>query len=74
MKDLKDICRIALVQAEPIMFDKDACLEKALKNIREAAAEKLDLIVFRFTPTLLQLIRAEAFDRIVPAYFSFTDY
>lgn len=46
MKDLKDTCRIALVQAEPIMFDKDACLEKALKNIEEAALEKPDLIVF----------------------------
>lgn len=46
MKDLKDTCRIALVQAEPIMFDKDACLEKALKNIKEAAVEKPDLIVF----------------------------
>ena len=47
MKDLvKDTCRVALVQAEPVMFDKAASLEKALKLINEAAAEKPELIVF----------------------------
>ena len=44
MKDLKDTCRLALVQAQPVMFDKAAGLEKALKLIREAAGA--DLIVF----------------------------
>ena len=29
MKDVKSTCRIALVQAEPVMFDKAAGLEKA---------------------------------------------
>ena len=46
MKDLKDICRIALVQAEPVMFDKAAGLEKTLKLIDEAARKKPDLVVF----------------------------
>ena len=46
MKDVKSTCRIALVQAEPVMFDKAAGLEKALRYIDEAAAQKPDLIVF----------------------------
>ena len=46
MKDVKSICRIALVQAEPVMFDKAAGLEKVLRYIDEAAAQKPDLIVF----------------------------
>lgn len=28
MKDLKDICKVALVQAAPVMFDKKAGVEK----------------------------------------------
>ena len=28
MKDVKNICKVALVQAEPVMFDKKASLEK----------------------------------------------
>ena len=47
MKDLeKNTCRIALVQAEPVMFDKAASLDKALELIREAAAGGAELIVF----------------------------
>ncbi|MBR0139114.1 MAG: carbon-nitrogen hydrolase family protein, partial [Firmicutes bacterium] len=47
MKDLKEkTCRLALVQAEPVMFDKKASLEKALGLIEEAAAKKAELIVF----------------------------
>ena len=46
MKNLQNTCRVALVQAEPVMFDKDASLEKALEYIRKASAEKPDLIVF----------------------------
>ena len=46
MKDLKKICKIAVVQAAPVMFDKDACVEKAVKLIREAAAQGAELIVF----------------------------
>ena len=33
MKDLKPICKIAVVQAAPVMFDKDACVEKAVSLI-----------------------------------------
>lgn len=35
MRDLKNTCNIAVVQAAPIMFDKDACVEKALRLIDE---------------------------------------
>jgi nitrilase len=43
---LKDICRIAVVQAAPVLFDKDACTDKALRLIREAAKNNAELIVF----------------------------
>ena len=46
MKDLRPICKVALVQAEPVLFDKQASLEKALKYIEESAAQAPDLIVF----------------------------
>lgn len=46
MKIGNDTCRVALVQAEPVMFDKAAGVEKALRYIREAAANKAELIVF----------------------------
>ena len=46
MRDLENnICRIALVQAEPVMFDKKASLEKALGYIEEASGTA-DLIIF----------------------------
>ena len=46
MKDLKLICKIAVVQAAPVMFDRDACVEKAVSLIREAAGHQAELIVF----------------------------
>lgn len=46
MKIDKNICRIALVQAEPVLFDKEACLAKALEYIKEASENKAELIVF----------------------------
>ena len=46
MIDIKDKCKIALVQAEPIMFDKAAGLEKTLGLIEEASAKDAELIVF----------------------------
>lgn len=46
MRDVKDTCKIALVQAEPVLFDKDASLEKALKYIEEASKQNAELIVF----------------------------
>ena len=45
MRDIDQICKVALVQAEPVMFDKKASLEKALGYIEEASG-KADLIVF----------------------------
>lgn len=46
MQNLKDTCRIAVVQAAPVMFDKDAGLEKAVGLIRECAANGAELVVF----------------------------
>ena len=46
MKDLKKTCRVAIVQAAPVMFDKAACVDKAVSLIREAAGQKAELIVF----------------------------
>ena len=46
MKDLKDQCRVALVQATPVMFDKKAGTDKVVSLIAEAAKEKAELIVF----------------------------
>lgn len=46
MKDLNDICRIAVVQAAPIMFNAQACTEKAIRLIRQCAQSGAGLIVF----------------------------
>ena len=46
MKTLKNTCSIAVVQAEPVMFDKDACLNKALDLIGKCAENGAELIVF----------------------------
>ena len=46
MKDLKSSCRVALVQAAPVMFDTAAGLAKAEALIAEAAANGAELIVF----------------------------
>jgi len=47
MKDLKQKnCRIALVQAGPVMFDKTATTEAAVQAIEKAAEQKAELIVF----------------------------
>ncbi|MDD7362847.1 MAG: carbon-nitrogen hydrolase family protein [Peptoniphilus sp.] len=45
MKDLKKTCRVAVCQAAPVMFDKDACVEKAIRLIEEAADHGAELIV-----------------------------
>lgn len=46
MKNLKDTCKIAVVQATPILFDKDGCVEKAVRLIQEASKKGAELIVF----------------------------
>lgn len=47
MKDLqKKTCRIALVQAAPVMFDKTATTAKAISLIEEAGTRGAELIVF----------------------------
>lgn len=46
MTDLTPVCRIAVVQAAPVMFNKDACVDKAVSLIRQAGAAGAELIVF----------------------------
>ena len=46
MKDLKDTCRVAVVQCAPVMFDKKAGTEKMVELIREAGKNGAELIVF----------------------------
>ena len=46
MKDLQNTCRVAVVQASPVMFDKAACVEKAVRLTAEAAAGGAELVVF----------------------------
>lgn len=46
MKELETICKIALIQATPVMFDKTAGLKKALQLIDTCAAKGAKLIVF----------------------------
>ena len=46
MRDLKPLCRVAVVQAAPVLFDTAAGLEKALGLIREAAQNGAELVVF----------------------------
>lgn len=46
MKDLQSTCSIAVVQAAPVLFNKGACLVKALALIEEAAGHGAELIVF----------------------------
>lgn len=50
MKDLKPICRIAVVQAAPVLFDKKACVEKALRLTREAAGAEVIVFPELFIP------------------------
>lgn len=46
MKDLKETCKLAVVQAAPVMFQRQACVEKALDLIAKAAEMGAELIVF----------------------------
>lgn len=47
MKDLRDTLRAVVVQAEPVLFDKRACVDRALYLIDEAAEKyRPDLVVF----------------------------
>ncbi|MFT8825755.1 MAG: carbon-nitrogen hydrolase family protein [Liquorilactobacillus mali] len=46
MKDLEKNCRIAVVQAAPIMFDKGETLKKVKKLVNETKKQKPELIVF----------------------------
>ncbi len=46
MKDLVDKCKVAVVQASPVLFNKDETIKKVIKLIEEASKEKVDLILF----------------------------
>ncbi len=45
MKDLKKNLRVAICQAAPVMFDKEACTEKVIRLISEAAENQAELVV-----------------------------
>ncbi len=42
----KNTLRIAVVQAAPIMFDKEKCREKVVRKIRECAEQGAEFVVF----------------------------
>lgn len=46
MNDLKSTCRIAVVQAAPVLFDKEACMKKVLFLIDACSKSQAELIVF----------------------------
>lgn len=46
MRNLKDVCKVAVVQAAPVLFDKDASIDKAIGLIEQAGKKGADLIVF----------------------------
>ena len=46
MKDLNARCKIAVVQAAPVMFDKAKCTETAAYLVAQAAGSGAELIVF----------------------------
>lgn len=46
MKDLKNFCRMALVQCAPVMFDKTKGTDKVISLIEEAAQNDAEFIVF----------------------------
>ena len=46
MKDLADKCRVAAVQASPVVLDKNQTIDKAVDLIMEAGKNGADIIVF----------------------------
>ena len=46
MRIQEGICKLAVVQAEPKVFDTAACVEKVLSKLEEAASHGAQLIVF----------------------------
>ncbi len=42
----KDTCRLAIVQASPVMFDKEKCIRKAVSAIEKCAEIGAELVVF----------------------------
>lgn len=46
MKEFANTCNIAVVQMTPVMFNKEKSLEKVIANIKEAASNNAELVVF----------------------------
>lgn len=46
MKQLEKNCKVALIQAAPVLFDKDATIDKVVMGILEAGKQGANLIVF----------------------------
>lgn len=46
MKDLKKNCKVALIQASPVLFNKNATIDKVVQEILKAGKQGADVIVF----------------------------
>ncbi|MBK5242742.1 carbon-nitrogen hydrolase family protein [Clostridium sp.] len=46
MKQLEKNCKVALIQAAPVLFNKDATIDKVVREILEAGKQGANLIVF----------------------------
>lgn len=46
MKNIADKCKIAVIQAAPVMFEKEGCLSKTVDLIKTASGQSAELIVF----------------------------
>lgn len=46
VKDLKSTCKVAVVQASPVLFNKEATIDKVIDLIKEASKENVELMLF----------------------------
>ena len=46
MLDMKKTCKVAVVQAAPVMFDKKQSLDKVISLIETCHKQQVELIVF----------------------------
>ena len=46
MKDLKETCKVAVIQAAPVLFNREETVRKAVSLIHEAGKKNVDLIIF----------------------------
>jgi len=46
MKDIKSECKVAVIQASPVFFDKKATIDKTIALIEEASEQEVDVMLF----------------------------